>query len=123
LAGLKRPNGVFIYEIDGPFFFGSVQKLERVMKQKTMDYKIMVLRMRHVPYIDATGVRAVEQLFLECTHQKRRFIISGIRPQPQRILEKTGLADKIGRDRIFTHIDEAMKYIMSTLPPETPSAA
>jgi SulP family sulfate permease len=122
LAGLKKPDGVFIYEIDGPFFFGSVQKLERVMKQRTMDYKIMVLRMRHVNYIDATGVRAVEQLFLECTREKRRFVISGIRPQPLKILEKTGLADKIGRDKIFTNIDEAMKYIVRTLPPE-PSAA
>jgi anti-anti-sigma regulatory factor len=74
--------------------------------------------MRHVNYIDATGVRAVEQLFLQCTHQKRRFVISGIRPQPQKILEKTGLASKIGRDKIFTNIDDTMEYIVRTLPPE-----
>jgi SulP family sulfate permease len=116
LASRKRPRGLFIYEIDGPFFFGSVQKLEEVMKQKTLDYKIMVLRMRHVNYIDATGVRAIEQLFQECGRQDRGFIISGIRPQPLKILEKTGLAGKIGRDKIFPTIEDALKYVETVLP-------
>jgi SulP family sulfate permease len=115
LAVRKRLDGVFIYEIDGPFFFGSVQKLEEVMKQRTMDYRIMVLRMRHVNYIDATGIRAVEQLFHECQHQNRIFVISGIRPQPRKIFEKTGLAGLIGRDKIFTHIDLAMRYVEGAL--------
>ena len=122
LAGLKRPKGVFIYEIDGPFFFGSVQKLQEIMKLRTMDYKLMVLRMRHVNYIDATGVRAIEQLFQECRRQHKIFIISGIRPQPQKVFEKTGLAEKIGRDKVFTNIDEAMKYVVQTLTPEPVSS-
>jgi SulP family sulfate permease len=111
LAARKRREGVFIYEIDGPFFFGSVQKLEEVMKQRTMNYKIMVLRMRHVNYIDATGIRAVEQLFLECKRQNRLFVISGLRPQPLKIFEKTGLAKTIGREKIFTHINSAIRYV------------
>jgi SulP family sulfate permease len=120
LAARKRPEGVFIYEIDGPFFFGSVQKLEEVMKQQTMNYKIMVLRMRNVNYIDATGIRAVEQLCNECRRQNRGFIISGIRPQPLKIFEKTGLAVTIGRDKIFTHIDLALRYVEETLQAEAP---
>jgi SulP family sulfate permease len=115
LATGKRPQGVFIYEIDGPFFFGSVQKLEEVMKQRTMDYRIMVLRMRNVNYIDATGLRAVEQLFFECKRQNRLFVISGIRSQPLKILEKTGFAAVMGRDKIFAHIDLAIKYVDETL--------
>jgi SulP family sulfate permease len=115
LATRKRRQGVFIYEIDGPFFFGSVQKLEEVMKQRTLDYRIMVLRMRNVNYIDATGLRAVEQLFLECRRQNRLFVISGIRPQPLRIFEKTGFAATIGRDKIFTHIDGAIQYVDQAL--------
>jgi SulP family sulfate permease len=115
LAARKRRKGVFIYEIDGPFFFGSVQKLEELLKQKNMDYTIMVLRMRNVNYIDATGIRAIEQLFLECKHQHKRFVISGIRPQPRKILDKTGLAAKIGPDKIFPRIEAAMKYIDASL--------
>ena len=110
-AGLKRPEGVFIYEIDGPLFFGSVQKLLEIVKLGTMTFKLMDLRMRNVTYLDATGAQAVEQLLKECKRQHKQFIISGIRPQALNVLEKTGIAGKIGRDRIFTDSDEAMRFV------------
>ena len=115
LNSRRKPENVFIYEIDGPFFFGSVQKLERAMKQNNYGYKILVLRMRHVNYIDATGVRAIEQLYRECAHHKREFLISGIRPQPRKILDKTGLSAKIGQDRIFPNVDAALAFCETVL--------
>ncbi len=106
----SKPKDVFIYEIDGPFFFGSVQKLERALKQTKVGYSTFILRMRNANYIDADGVRAIEGLYKECASQGRSFLISGIRPQPRKILERTGLLRKIGEDRIFPSIEAALAF-------------
>ena len=109
------PEGVLVYEIGGPFFFGSVQKLERAIHQNDMAYKVMILRMRHANYIDANGIRALEQLSRECGRQDAVLLISDIHSQPLMLTVQTGLDEKIGKDNFFGNFDEALEHACSVV--------
>ena len=58
---LDLPNGAMVYEIDGPLFFGTVRKFEVAVEKAGVDYKVLILRMRNTIYLDAGGIRALEQ--------------------------------------------------------------
>lgn len=105
---LDVPDGVMVYEIDGPLFFGTVRKFEVAAEQAGLSYKVLVLRMRNTLYLDAGGIRALEQLKAACDRKNVKIILSGIHTQPYMLCEKTGMADKIGRENIFDNITEAM---------------
>ena len=106
---LDVPEGVMVYEIDGPLFFGTVRKFEIATEQAGLSYKVLVLRMRNTLYLDAGGIRALEQCKAVCDKKGISIVLSGIHTQPYMLCEKTGMADKIGRENIFDNITEAMK--------------
>lgn len=58
---LKRPDGVMVYEIDGPMFFAAIENFERVLKHTKSDPETLVIRLRRVPFIDATGLQSIEE--------------------------------------------------------------
>ncbi|MFH1378547.1 MAG: sulfate permease [Planctomycetota bacterium] len=105
---IDAPSGVEIYEIDGPFFFGAAHKFESVMRSVEEHPKIVILRMRHVPAMDATGLNALESINEDLRKIGTQLFISGVRPQPEKILNQTGAADRIGRDKLFKNIDDAL---------------
>lgn len=106
---LDVPKGVMVYEIDGPLFFGTVRKFEVAVEQAELKYKVLILRMRHTLYIDAGGIRALEQAKSVCDRLGVTIVLSGIHTQPYMLCEKTGMADKLGRENIFDHIDGALE--------------
>lgn len=108
LLGSKIPKGVEIYEINGPFFFGSAFKFKEAMLTVEKAPKIRVIRMRKVPALDATGIHAIEEVHKECKKYGIALILSGVHDQPRDALDKAGLIDKIGRQNIYETIEEAM---------------
>jgi len=100
-------RAVDVYEVNGPFFFGAADKVKEVMGGIGKPPKAFVLRMRHVPAIDATGLHALEQMAKKCRHDRTRFILSEVREQPRRAIEKSGL--KIGE--IVDTFDEALERL------------
>lgn len=106
---LSIPEHTFIYEIEGPLFFGTVRKFELATERAQADCKVLVLRMRNTIYLDAGGIRALEQLKAACDRKKITIVISGIHTQPYMLLEKTGMADTLGRDNIFDNISAALE--------------
>lgn len=106
---LDIPEGAMVYEIDGPLFFGTVRKFEVAVEQAEIRYKVLILRMRNTIYIDAGGIRALEQAKSACDRRKITIVISGIHTQPYMLLEKTGMADKLGRENIFDNINSALE--------------
>jgi SulP family sulfate permease len=58
----KRPEGVIVYEIDGPMFFAAIESFERVLKHTATDPQALVIRLRRVPFIDATGLQSIEDV-------------------------------------------------------------
>ncbi len=109
---LDVPQGAMLYEIDGPLFFGTVRKFEMAVEraggQAGIKYKVLILRMRKMIYLDAGGIRALEQAKAACDRKNVTIVLSGIHTQPYMLCEKTGMADKIGRENICANINLAL---------------
>ena len=103
------PDGVIIYEVNGPFFFGAASKFKEASRIVNKDIKIMILRLRNVPAIDATGLSTIEDFYSDCKRSGSSLILSGIHAQPLFAAEKLGLIEKIGRNNIRGDISDALK--------------
>ena len=102
------PAGVLVYRIEGPFFFGAAEKLEAALERYSTVPRIVIFRMRSVPAIDATGLHALE-IMREKFHRKgTQLILSGVQPQPMKVLFNAGFIDKIGLDNVCANIDAAL---------------
>lgn len=106
---LVIPQGIEVYEIDGPFFFGVANKFDECMKQMGDKPKVRILRMRKVPFMDSTGLHNLESFFRLSKKEGIRIVLSGVNAKVHRVLDKSGMADKIGQENICSHIDQAMK--------------
>ena len=87
----KVPKGVEVFEINGPFFFGAAYKFKDSMRFVETSPKVLIIRMRYVPVIDATGLHTLELVFKEAEKRGTRFIISGIQPEVYTEFEKSEL--------------------------------
>lgn len=110
---LNIPEHCFVYEIEGPLFFGTVRKFELATERAQTNCKVLILRMRNTIYLDAGGIRALEQAKAACDRKGITIVISGIHTQPYLLLEKTGMADKLGRENIYDNITAALERARS----------
>lgn len=106
----KIPEGVMVFEIDGPFFFGSVQKLELAITRSRLEYRVLIIRMRRANYIDANGLRALEELAKDCARRGAILLVSDIHSQPYILTVQSGVDGKIGKERFFGNLDDALEY-------------
>jgi len=102
------PEGVIIYEINGPFFFGAASKFKETLRTVHSKYKILILRLRNVPAIDATGIATIEDIFEDCRKHNSVLLLSGIHAQPLFATEKSGLIRKLGDENVRGNIDDAL---------------
>lgn len=102
------PDEVQIYEITGPFFFGAASRFQTLIQEHMP--QVLILRMRNVPVMDATGMNAFEDLIKRAKQKKSAVLIAGIQPQIERKLEKFGLLELIGRSNIFGTLVEAIPF-------------
>ena len=105
---LDIPDGVEVYEIDGPFFFGLASRFEELEKIKSNSAKVRIIRMRKVPFIDSTGINNLRNLY-ERTHKRGvTVILSGVTEKVRASLVKFGVDKEIGEENIFPHIVPAL---------------
>lgn len=104
------PEEVEVYEINGPFFFGVADRLKNLLNELEKPPKIFILRMRRVPTIDASGMHALEEFYLECKRQGTLLLLSGVKKGPLRNLRRYHLDELIGEDHIFSHINSALEF-------------
>lgn len=109
---LHIPDGVQVYEIDGPFFFGIANKFDELaatsMFETQMTPEVRIIRMRKVPFVDATGLHNLE-LFVQKSHQDHMHVIlSGVRPEVMRVIEHTSLYKEVGEKNIYDNINSAL---------------
>jgi len=102
------PPEVEVYEINGPFFFGVADRLKNVMDVLKDPPKIFILRMRHVPMVDATGLHALEEFYDSCETQGTILVLSGVNAHIRTKMQRCGFDVKIGRDNITDNIDSAL---------------
>ncbi|WP_372795373.1 SulP family inorganic anion transporter [Pontiella sp.] len=103
------PEGVEVYEVEGPFFFGMADTFWNALGNRRKDIPVLILRIRNVPAIDATGLQHLRQLYLQCHRQHTQLIFSGVAPQPHRTFEQSGFLAEVGAENFCSSIDEALK--------------
>lgn len=102
------PEGVEVYELDGPLFFGSAEKLVDTMISFQNIPKVIILRLRHVPMIDAAGLHSLEILHTRLRQNDSVLILSGVHKNVHLYLQRSKLDKAIGEENIVNHIDIAL---------------
>lgn len=108
-TGPEVPKRVMVYEIRGSFFFGVADKFKDTLRQTGVLPRALVLQMKDVFFMDMTGIKALEDLFEKTRREKTALIITGIHAQPLYALRQYGLYQRIGEDRIYKGLPEAME--------------
>ncbi|MCF8261887.1 MAG: STAS domain-containing protein [Melioribacteraceae bacterium] len=103
------PDGVQVYEINGPFFFGAASKFKGVMNRLEIMPEVVIFRMRNVPAIDATGLNLLSQIIRDNKNKSVHLIFSGVHDQPLEALKNYNLTQEIGEENIFNNIDDALQ--------------
>jgi SulP family sulfate permease len=101
------PKGISVYEINGPFFFGAANKYKEVLKEVGIKSKVMILRMRSVPFIDATGMHNFKEVLKTLKNYKVKIVLSGVQPSVHETLIKSDIEHFIPKDLICPHYDIA----------------
>jgi SulP family sulfate permease len=109
LVGKQIPDGVLIFRVFGAFFFGAADKLETALKRARQDPRILILRMRKVLAMDATGLNALEDLYDKLHRRGKHLILSAPHTQPLLVMDNAGFLDRIGRENVCAHIDAALE--------------
>ena len=108
LVGKQVPDGVLIFRVFGAFFFGVVDKLDDELKRAKQEPEVLILRVRKVLAMDATGLQALEDLLVKLRAKGKHLILSAAHTQPLMVMEKAGFLDRIGRENVCPNIDVAL---------------
>jgi SulP family sulfate permease len=108
LVGKDVPDGVLIFRVFGAFFFGVVDKLDDELKRAEQEPEVLILRVRKVLAIDATGLQALEDLRAKLQAKGKHLILSGPHTQPLAAMENSGFIDRLGRENLCPHIAAAL---------------
>lgn len=106
---IELPKGVILYEINGPMFFGASQKFQEVLTDFNRQPEVLILRMRNVPFIDATGVNRLKEICSYLQTKGTKIIISGASHDVRLELLKSNVYDLIGKYNVHENIAEAME--------------
>ena len=102
------PAGVEVFEINGPFFFGAAEHFRDTLRNITGKPRVLIIRMRDVPAIDATGLHVLAELAGRSRKEGTQLYLADVHTQPMMALGKSNLLSRIGEDNIFGDLDEAL---------------
>lgn len=106
---LVIPEGVEVYEIDGPFFFGIANKFDDVMAAMSDKPKVRIIRMRRIPFIDSTGIHNLHNLISMSHKEDIKIILSGVNDDVRKMLERNGFNELVGKRFICPNINVALE--------------
>ena len=116
----SQPKSVRVYEINGPMFFGMTDRISDISVKDFTKY--LIIRMRGVPSLDATGMNALENLYEYCAENGVQLIFSHANEQPMRTMRRAGFVDLVGEERFRPNIDDAIAYARTQLEQEEKAA-
>ena len=109
IAGKDVPAGVEVFEVNGPFFFGAADKFKDAINQVEKKPRVLILRLRSVLTLDATGLIALEEVFARTAREGTILVLSGVHAQPLTTMQRSGFLDRVGEKNIFDNIDHALE--------------
>lgn len=104
------PEDVTVFEINGPFFYSVADQLSETLLKLDQTPRVFILRMRKVPVVDTTGIRALKEFKAKCDQKGILFLISGLSEKIREKFNKNSVESTIGTDHIFPNIDLALAY-------------
>jgi len=105
---LTLPAGVELYEIDGPFFFGAAERFKETISTVGSRPRALILRLRHVPVIDATAISLLRDLATRCQREGTLLLLLELHSQPLVALERAGFLSELGEDHVVATLDAAL---------------
>ena len=108
LAPGSLPAGVVIYNIEGPLFFGAAEKLERTLAHIQRPATTLILRLGHMPFLDATGISAIEEIIADFLEHGAAVILAEVRPNVLLKLERAGLLRQLGAENVAETLSAAL---------------
>lgn len=119
IAEEKAPSEVKIYEIRGPLFFGAADLLKNLASSLAEQPRVFILRMGHVPLVDASGMHALREFHGMCQRGKSFLLLSGMQERAEKDLKRFGLTQLIGEEHIFPHVEGALAKASELVERET----
>lgn len=99
---------ISVYEISGPLFFASAKQYAEVLKVAGRRGRILIIRMRHVPFIDATGLHNFNEALRTLKSSGTRIILSGVHPEVQKVLDKNRISFLVGKANVCDSFESAL---------------
>ncbi|WP_345974322.1 SulP family inorganic anion transporter [Sulfurimonas sp. HSL3-7] len=109
------PEGIAIYEISGPLFFGSAKQYAQTIKEIGFKSRILIIRMRHVPFVDSTGLHNLQNMIKTLQAYGVKIVLSGVNPTVMKDLKEHHLSAMIGEANILHSFDDALNHSIKTL--------
>jgi len=109
------PKGISVYEINGPFFFGAANRYKEVLREAGIKSEMLILRMRNVPFIDATGMHNFKEVLRTLRDYKVEVVLSGVRPEVEKELLAAGIDEFIPREHICAVFDLAREKVIGDM--------
>ena len=103
------PQGVDVYEIDGPYFFGIANKFDEIMSKIADKPKVRIIRMRRVPFMDSTGIHNLEILITQSNKENIHVVLSGVNNTVRDSLEKAEFTKLLPEENICANINLAIE--------------
>lgn len=108
LRGKEIPKGVAVFRMFGAFCFGAAQKFESVLDNTAQEPTVLIIRMRKVVTMDATGLNALESIYERLKRHGKALIISGPSKECREVMERAGFIDRIGKENVCTDIQASL---------------
>lgn len=109
------PEGVVIYDLSGPLFFGAAERALNAMRAIGAEVRVIIFRMEQVPSADVSGLVAMEGVLREMERQRIKAIFVGLRGQAREVFERGGLQDKEGEVAFCANMVDAFKVMNARL--------
>lgn len=121
--GLNRlPDGVMVYAIEGPFFFAAVETFERALLHTHTDPRILIVRLRRVPFMDITGLQTLEEVFADLARRGVQVALCEANPRVRNKLERAGVLTQI-EQRYFDTFGQALTWSLQVQRAQEPDKA
>jgi sulfate permease, SulP family len=110
LAAQSLPPGVLVYMIEGPFFFGAVENFERALLNTHPDPKTLIIRLKRVPFMDITGLQALEEAIQDLRKRGVKVTLCEANPRVKLKLERAGVMELLGEGGYHATLAQALKH-------------
>jgi SulP family sulfate permease len=102
------PPGVLVFAVEGPLFFGAVENFERALATTHTDPRVLIIRLRWVPFIDITGLQTLEEVIRDLHKRRVRVMLTGANSRVEAKLEKARIIELVGRANMFSSLAGAL---------------